>query len=68
MRFTPHGLEKLHHQQIGVKLFAIIGFTPFYWLLLPIIGYYLLLLAIIGYYFFDKSFHIIGYYCDRLHH
>ncbi len=44
-----------------------------YWLLLvlpPIIGNYWLLLqllAIIGHYFFAKSFHIIGYYCDRLH-
>ena len=82
------------HQRIGVKLFAIIGFTPYYWQLLAIIaiiGYYWLLfflqkflyywlllrqapsliIAIIGYYwllFFCKSFHIIGYYCDRLHH
>ncbi len=48
-----------------------------YWLLLvlpPIIGNYWLLLqllailAIIVYYCFAKSFHIIGYYCDRLQH
>ena len=41
-----------HHQQIGVKLLAIIGFTPYYWQLLAII-------AIIGYYwllFFCKKF------------
>jgi hypothetical protein len=40
------------HQQIGVKLLAIIGFTPYYWQLLAII-------AIIGYYwllFFCKKF------------
>jgi hypothetical protein len=49
------------HQQIGVNLLAIIGFTPYYWQLLVII-------AIIGYYFFAKSFHIIGYYSDKLKH
>jgi hypothetical protein len=41
-----------HHQQIGVKLLAIIGFTPYYWQLLAII-------AIIGYYwllFFLQKF------------
>ncbi len=41
---ASHRLETIptknhQHQQIGVKLLAIIGFTPYYWLLLTIIGY-----------------------------
>ena len=65
------------HQQIGVKLLAIIGFDPYYWQLLAIIeiiGYYWLLLAII---FLQKVFilltiiatgSIINYcnYCDTI--
>jgi hypothetical protein len=41
------------HQQIGVKLFTIIGFTP---QLLAIIGYYWLLLLLL----FSKSVALIG--------
>jgi hypothetical protein len=45
-------VTRVHHQQTGVKLLAIIGFTPYYWQLLAII-------AIIGYYwllFFLQKF------------
>ena len=59
---------ELQHQQIGVKLLAIIGFAP---LLLAIIGncwLLLQLLAIIGNYSFAKSFPIIGFYCNKLKH
>jgi hypothetical protein len=48
------------HQQIGVKLLAIIGFTPYYWQLLAIIGYYCnywLLLAIV---FLQKVFKLLA--------
>ena len=43
------------HQQIGVKLLAIIGFTPYYWQLLAII-------AIIGYYWLLFFLHKFLYY------
>ena len=48
----PPAARDRDHQQTGVKLLAIIGFTPYYWQLLAII-------AIIGYYwllFFCKKF------------
>jgi hypothetical protein len=54
------GLARASHQQTEVKLLPIIGFTPYYWLLLAIIGYYCnywLLLAII---FLQKVFLLLA--------
>ena len=51
---------KYVHQQTGVKLLAIIGFTPYYWQLLSIIaivGYCWLLLAMI---FLQKVFILLA--------
>ncbi len=58
MHSAPHfQVADVGHQQLGVKLLAIIGFTPYYWLLLAIIGYYWLLLAII---FLQKVFILLA--------